>query len=137
MTANLPVLNLFFYVTPGSAQATYSAAAGNVVSSASGNPTVITQAGDATGGTNKIAVPVTSRWLITLSISAATTFSIFANGVSTLMPINGVAGASTVINGVHTFEILMSPASYGTAGLGFRFGADCTINYFMAAWQAV
>jgi len=129
-------LQLFFYVTPGSAQATYVAANGNVVSSATGNPTVITQAGDATGGTNKIAVPVTARWFITLSISAATTFSIFVNGVATLMPINGVAGASTVVNGVHTFEILMSPASFG-AGVGFRFGANCTINMFQVAYKTV
>lgn len=137
MTAQLGVWNLFFYVTPGSAQATYVAANGNLVSSASGNPTLITNGAAITGSANGIALPVTCRVMITLSISAATTFSIHDGTTAFLMRINGVAGANTVVNGVHTFEDLWSPAMFTGTGRGFRFGANCTVNFFQAAYQVI
>lgn len=133
MTAQHPVLNLFFYVTPGSAQANYVAANGDLVSSATGNPTLITQAGDATGGTNKIAVPTTCRVKIAFAISAATTFAIRVNGVDTLA--NG--GVATVIAARYLFEDIWTPAMFTGTGISFRFGANCTVYSFQAVWQAV
>lgn len=125
------VLNLFFYVTPGSAQATY-VAPNDVASSATGNPTTITQGNAISGSTNGIAIPVSARVKVALAISAATTFIIRQNGVDTLA--NG--GTPTVVAARYVYEDVWTPAMFG-AGITFRFGANCTIYSFQAFWQAV
>lgn len=133
MTAAVqPVLNLFFFVTPGSAQATYTAG-NNLQSSATGNPALITQAGDADGTTNKIAVPTTCRVKVAFAISAATTFIIRVNGVDTLAN----NGTPTVVAARYVFEDIWTPAMFTGTGISFRFSANCTVYSFQAVWQAV